>query len=73
MVQYSLRMDEEVATELMKLSELLDVSRNALLNMLIRQEYNKYDSDPKIKLALNQIGEFRRILEKFQSETKQLV
>ena len=72
MVQFSLRMEDDVANELTTLSNILGVSKNALLNMLIRQEFNKYESDPKIKKALEQLGEFRKLIERFNDENKQL-
>lgn len=68
MVRYSLRLDDDVSAELDSLSNLLQVSKNQLLNMLIRQEYQKYNDDPKIKLMLTRFNELRSSIEQMQKE-----
>lgn len=62
------RLDDDVALELDGLSKVLGTSKNAIVNMLIRQEYSKYDEDPKVKKALEQMAELRALLEKFNAE-----
>lgn len=64
----SVRLDDDVKMECDKLCSVYGLSKNSLISMLIRQEYNKIDSDPKIKKALEQINELKSLVEKFNSE-----
>ncbi len=64
----TIRMEDDVAQELNSLSEILGISKNGIVNLLIRQEYSKYHEDPKIKKTLDQMAELRAMLEKFNAE-----
>lgn len=63
----TIRLESDVAKELDELAKILGNSKNAVINLLIRQEYSKYHDDPKIKRALEQMAEIRAVLERFQS------
>lgn len=62
----TIRLEDDVHEELERLVTILNCSKNGLVEMLIRQEFNKFTSDPKIKKALDQIQEMRNLLDKFQ-------
>ena len=68
MKPFTVRMEEDVAQELSSLSEILGISKNAIVNLLIRQEYSKYHEDPQIKKTLDQMAELRAMLEKFNAD-----
>lgn len=64
----TIRLEDDVAVELEGLSKVLGTSKNSIVNLLIRQEYNKYNEDPKIKRALEQMAELRAVFERFNAE-----
>lgn len=66
----SVRLEDDVYSELDSLSHILGTSKNSIINMLIRSEYNKYYEDPKIKKFLEQANELKALLAKFSSENK---
>lgn len=68
MKSMTVRLDDDVALELDSLSQVLGASKNSIVNLLIRQEYNKYHEDPKIMKALEQMAELRAVLERFQAD-----
>lgn len=70
MVTFSLRMSEEVNNELQFLATMFDKSKTAVLESLIRQEYHKYQEDPKIKRAIEQMQELKTVFEKFKDENR---
>lgn len=71
MKQTTIRLDDEVYNELVFLSDLCQLSRNVLVNNLIRAEFNKYQEDPKIKKMLDNVVEFKGMLEEFQKKLEQ--
>lgn len=70
MKAFTIRLDDDVAVELDTLAGMLGTSKNALINLLIRQEYSKYGEDPKVKKILDQANELKALLQKFQSQNK---
>lgn len=67
----TIRFEDDVYNELAFLSDLSKVSRNALVNQLVRAEFNKYQDDPKIKKMLDNVAEFKGMLEEFQKKLEQ--
>lgn len=67
----TIRFDDDVFEELSFLSDLSKVSKNTLVNQLIRAEFNKYQDDPKIKKMLDNVVEFKGMLEEFQKKIEQ--
>ena len=65
---FTVRLDDDVKRELESLCSAYGVSRNYLMSMLIRQEYNKIDSDPEIKKALEQINQLKSLIDKFNND-----
>ena len=63
----NIRFDDGVEQELSELSDVYSMSKNALVNSLIRQEYNKIKSDPEITRMLNQLKELQAVLNKFNA------
>lgn len=60
---YQIRFDDDkVIEELEYLSTVLGMSRNKVLNLLIRQEYSKYQEDPIIKQYIEKMKAVREIL-----------
>lgn len=70
MVAKTIRFDDDVSEELENLAKLLNMSQNTVVNMLVRQEYNKYYEDPVVKRAISQMNELREVLERFNEENK---
>lgn len=68
MQAFTVRFEEDVYNELSFLADLSGVSKNALVNQLIRAEFNKYQEDPKIKKMLDNVAEFKGMLEEFQKK-----
>lgn len=68
MKSMTVRLDDDVAVELDGLAQVLGASKNAIVNLLIRQEYSKYHEDPKIMKALEQMAELRQLFERFQAD-----
>lgn len=68
MQAFTVRFDEDVYRELSFLADLSGVSKNALVNQLVRAEFNKYQEDPKIKKMLDNVAEFKGMLEEFQKK-----
>lgn len=67
----TIRFEDDVYNELAFLSDLASVSRNALVNQLVRAEFHKYQDDPKIKKMLDNMVEFKGMLEEFQKKLEQ--
>lgn len=67
MKAFTLRLEDDVADELDKLTTMLNVSKNSFINLLIRQEYSKYGEDPKIKKIFEQMQEMKALLEKYKA------
>lgn len=67
----TIRFEDDVFKELEFLSNLCNISRNALVNQLVRAEFNKYQEDPKIKKMLDNVAEFKGMLEEFQKKLEQ--
>lgn len=67
----TIRFEDDVFKELEFLSDLCNISRNALVNQLVRAEFNKYQEDPKIKKMLDNVAEFKGMLEEFQKKLEQ--
>ena len=61
MKSQSLRLEPDVKSEIEVLTAMYGMSQNALINMLIRQEYNKVEEDPKIKKACETMQELRKV------------
>lgn len=59
---FSLRLADGVTEELAYLSNVLGVSRSQVINLLIRQEYSKYQDDPVIKEYIEKMKQVREIL-----------
>lgn len=61
----TVRLDDDVEKELDYLAEIMHASKNKVINGLIRQEFDKYESDPVLKEKVNQLNELKSILEDF--------
>lgn len=68
MQAFTVRFEDDVYKELSFLADLYGVSRNALVNQLVRTEFSKYQEDPKIKKMLDNVAEFKGMLEQFQKK-----
>lgn len=68
---FTLRLEPDVEKELDELASMYGVSKNTVVNSLIRAEYDKVSSDPKIKLALDKINELKSWLEQAQNQLNQ--
>ena len=66
---FSLRLQDEVNEELEYLTNVLMQTKTAVLEGLIRQEYHKYQADPKIQKAMQQLKEVKEFLEKMNHES----
>lgn len=64
----TVRLDEDVKKELDNLCSVYGVSKNYLVSMLIRQEYNKVETDPKIQKTLEQINQLKSLIEQFSND-----
>lgn len=58
----TVRLDADVFEELGYLSNALGLSMNKVVNLLVRQEYNKYQADPKIMEVIDKLQRMRDIL-----------
>lgn len=70
MRKFSVRFDDDVANELDYLATLMNKSRNEILNLLVRAEYHKYESDPKMALALEQMQTLKETLSQMENQLK---
>lgn len=60
---YPMRYDSPVVEEELEyLSTVLGLTKNKVLNLLVRQEYNKYNEDPLIKEYIAKMKAVREIL-----------
>ena len=58
----TVRLEEDVFEELGYLSSVHGTSMNKVVSLLIRQEYNNYQADPKIVEMLDKLQRMREIL-----------
>lgn len=72
MRRFSVRFEDDVANELDYLATLMNKSKNDILNALVRAEYNKYESDPKIALAIEQMNILKETLSEMDEKWKSL-
>lgn len=72
MRRFSVRFEDDVANELDYLATLMNKSKNDILNALVRAEYNKYESDPKIALAIEQMNTLKETLSEMDQKWKSL-
>lgn len=70
MRKFSVRLDDDVANELDYLSALFQKSRNEIINLLVRNEFNKYEKDPKIALAIEQMNILKETLSEMDAKLK---
>ena len=70
MIRFSARFDVDVANELDFLATLYNASKNEVLNSLIRAEYNRHESDPKIQLAIEQMNILKETLSEMDTKLK---
>lgn len=68
MKAFTVRFDDDVDNELETLANLLGMSKNQVLTLMIRTEYNKYAEDPKVKKAFEQFNEMKSMFERFAQE-----
>lgn len=66
----SIRFEDEVYEELVYLADLLNISRNTLVNNLVRTEYNKFKSDPVLLKKTERLMELKSMLEDFQKKVE---
>lgn len=67
MKTYTYRMKDDVAKELEYLSQIYDTSKTAVLDALIRADYNRYEEDPEMKKALDALNEMKRLAESLKA------
>lgn len=58
---YTVRFEEGVYEELGYLSNMLGMSMNKVMNLLVRGEYNKYQTDPVYADVVNKLQKMREI------------
>lgn len=68
MKRHSLRLDDEVSNELKYLTSIYGISQNSVVSNLIRQEYNKFKEDPKLRVALEQAQQLQEAFNRMTSE-----
>ena len=68
MRKITIRFEDDVANELDYLSAAYKVSKNEVINALVRAEYNKFESDPKFKVAIEQFHKIKETFEQVNSE-----
>jgi predicted transcriptional regulator len=69
MKAFTLRLQDEVNEELEYLTNILMQTKTAVLEGLIRQEYHKYQADPKIQKAMKQLREVKDFIEKMNQNS----
>ena len=70
MRRFSVRFDDDVANELDYLATLMNKSKNDILNLLVRAEYNKFERDPKMALAIEQMQTLKETLSQMENQLK---
>lgn len=60
---YSIRFDDQVKAELEYLANLYGMSKSQVIQLLIRQEYNKTQDDPVVRDLASKLAAMRSILE----------
>lgn len=68
MKSFTVRIEDEVYTELDKLAKLRGLSLNRTISDLIRVSYNEIEADPKVQKLLEQMNEMKTLLAKFEVE-----
>ena len=64
----SVRLDETAFDELEYLCNVYGMSKNKVIDLLIRQEYSRYESDPVVKQYLQKMSAIKAILEADESQ-----
>ena len=70
MKRFSVRFEDDVANELDYLATLMNKSKNDILNLLVRAEYNKFERDPKMALAIEQMQTLKETLSQMENQLK---
>ena len=70
MRRFSVRFEDDVANELDYLATLMNKSKNDILNLLVRAEYNKFERDPKMALAIEQMQTLKETLSHMENQLK---
>ena len=70
MRRFSVRFEDDVANELDYLATLMNKSKNDILNLLVRAEYNKFERDPKMALAIEQMQTLKETLSNMENQLK---
>lgn len=70
MRRFSVRFEDDVANELDYLATLMNKSKNDILNLLVRAEYNKFERDPKMALAIEQMQTLKETLSQMENQLK---
>ena len=68
MKKLTIRLEDEVYEELDTLSNLSDLSKNEIVNNLIRVEAHKVKEDPKVKLLIEQAKELKETFKRMNDE-----
>lgn len=63
-MRMNLRLEDDVAPELDRLSEVYHMNKTELLNNLIRIEYHRLDTDPKVQETLEKVRYLREEFDK---------
>ena len=70
MKAFSARFDDDVYSELEEISQMTGQSKNAVLNIIIREKYHTINGDPKVKKAFEQLSELKATFERMSAELK---
>jgi len=69
----TIRFEDDVFDELDILAQVYGMPKNTLVNLVVRAEFDRYASDPKVKKTLEQMKELQNLLLKFANENEPLV
>lgn len=69
----TIQFEPDVLEELNYLSTISQQSKSQVVNSLIRQEYNKFKEDPKLKKMLNDLTKLQAEMEKIALENSDLL
>lgn len=68
MRKITVRLEDDVFEEYLKLQNILHVSGNRLINTLIRAEYNHYEADPEYQKAIDMLNEANKVFADLQKK-----
>lgn len=64
----TVRFDDDVYNEICELAKITGNSKNSIINLCVRDEYQKVGQDPKIKLAFEKLNEIKKTFESLNEQ-----